>query len=218
MTKLGYTWYPKDWTNSEKVFELSLSDRGLYRELIDLAMQNDNKTEIKLSVWRRKWGASERKLKAILDKLLTLELIEVNGNELFIPSCEARLNLRRGGKKGGESSKPTPKHIPKPTPNQRERERERERESKIEIENIPAFSVFKKYAIEKKSDVDTEHLKLKYDAWIQNGWKDGNDKKIKNWKTKILHTLPHLKNIAKSDDKYKVNEDIRNNPDRLKFS
>mgnify|MGYP000521508741 CR=1 FL=1 len=35
MAKLGYTWYPKDWGNSDSVFELSLSERGLYREFID---------------------------------------------------------------------------------------------------------------------------------------------------------------------------------------
>jgi hypothetical protein len=47
MSKLGYTWYPKDWGNSDSVFELSLCERGLYREFIDFAMLNDNKTELK---------------------------------------------------------------------------------------------------------------------------------------------------------------------------
>ena len=46
MAKLGYTWYPKDWGNSDSVFELSLCERGLYREFIDFAMLNDNKTEL----------------------------------------------------------------------------------------------------------------------------------------------------------------------------
>jgi len=65
MAKLGYTWYPKDWGNSESVFELNLSERGLYRELIDLAMLNDNKTDIKLEVWSRKFAISVDELKAI---------------------------------------------------------------------------------------------------------------------------------------------------------
>jgi hypothetical protein len=114
MAKLGYTWYPKDWGNSESVFELNLSERGLYRELIDLAMLNDNKTEVKLDVWSRKFAVDIEALKSILGKLSILDLIKINGEKLFIPSCESRLNLVRGGSNGGKKSKPTPKPIVKP--------------------------------------------------------------------------------------------------------
>jgi len=114
MAKLGYTWYPKDWGNSESVFELNLSERGLYRELIDLAMLNDNKTEIKLDVWSRKFAIDIDGLNAIIDKLSKLNLIEIKKDILFIPSCESRLNLVRGGSNGGKKSKPTIKPITKP--------------------------------------------------------------------------------------------------------
>jgi len=114
MAKLGYTWYPKDWGNSESVFELNLSERGLYRELIDLAMLNDNKTEIKLEVWSRKFAIDVDGLKSILGKLSILNLIKIEGDNLFIPSCESRLNLVRGGSNGGKKSKPTVKPISKP--------------------------------------------------------------------------------------------------------
>jgi len=33
----------------------------------------------------------------------------------------------------------------------------------------------------------------KYEQWVSDGWKDGNDNEIKNWKTKLKNTLPHLK-------------------------
>jgi hypothetical protein len=36
-------------------------------------------------------------------------------------------------------------------------------------------------------------LKAKYEAWVENGWKDGFNEPIKNWKTKIKNTIPHLK-------------------------
>jgi len=77
MAKLGYTWYPKDWGNSESVFELNLTERGLYRELIDLAMLNDNKTEIKKDVWIRKFGVTIVEIDYILDKLNSLKLIQI---------------------------------------------------------------------------------------------------------------------------------------------
>lgn len=35
-------------------------------------------------------------------------------------------------------------------------------------------------------------LKSKYQQWLDNGWKDGHDKKIKNWKTKVQNTYPFL--------------------------
>ena len=38
----------------------------------------------------------------------------------------------------------------------------------------------------------------KYETWIDNGWKDGNGSKIKNWKLKFKNTLPYLKPIHKS--------------------
>ncbi len=115
MAKLGYTWYPKDWGNSESVFELSLSERGLYREFIDLAMLNDNTTEIKKDVWIRKFCVSKEDLEFILCKLISLNLIEFRENILFIPSCESRLKLVRGGSNGGKKSKPTTKPNIKPT-------------------------------------------------------------------------------------------------------
>lgn len=151
MAKLGYTWYPKDWGNSESVFELNLSERGLYRELIDLAMLNDNKTEIKLDMWCRKFAVDIDSLKSILSKLILLNLVKINqGNNseiLFIPSCESRLNLVRGGAKGGKNSKPVSKPTLKPMlkpfesleeknvkPIAKQREREREIENKINSE------------------------------------------------------------------------------------
>jgi hypothetical protein len=129
MAKLGYTWYPKDWNNSEAVFELNLTERGLYRELIDLAMLNDNKTISNISVWRRRWDATEEELKSILLKLSNLGLIEVEDQNIFIPSCESRLNLSRGGKKGGEK-KPTPKPVVKPTAKPTPKQK-KEKETKV---------------------------------------------------------------------------------------
>jgi hypothetical protein len=143
MAKLGYTWYPKDWGNSESVFEMTLSERGLYRELIDLAMLNNNETEIKHDVWSRKYAISVDELKLILDKLVALNVIKINGVHLFIPSCEPRLNLSRGGKSSKPTetslknlSKPTSEPISKPTSEQIERERERESKKKVKENNI----------------------------------------------------------------------------------
>jgi len=56
----------------------------------------------------------------------------------------------------------------------------------------PPFGDFKKYALENNPKVDLLNLELKYKAWIENNWRDGNNKKIINWKSKLLNTLPYL--------------------------
>ena len=73
-------------------------------------------------------------------------------------------------------------------PNKQEKEEVKEINN-----NIPNLNSFLSYAIEQKPNVDSEAVKLKYESWINNNWKDGNDKKIINWKTKLLNTLPFIK-------------------------
>ena len=168
MAKLGYTWYPKDWGNSDSVFELTLTERGLYRELIDMAMMNDNKTIVNIKTWSRKFGSTEKEIDLILNTLFRLNLIEIIDDYLIIPSCESRLNLSRGGKKGGEKSKPTQKPLKsldkknlKPTIKQREREIE----SKIEIENNV---VVDNIDINEKFENDFSDFKISYYVKSQN--------------------------------------------------
>lgn len=50
-------------------------------------------------------------------------------------------------------------------------------------------------------------LQAKYEAWKDNDWKDGHNKPIKNWKTKIKNTIPYLKPI----------QPIKNNENDKKF-
>lgn len=40
-----------------------------------------------------------------------------------------------------------------------------------------------------------DQVKLKFKAWTEADWYNGHGKKIKNWKTAILNTLPHFKPI-----------------------
>jgi len=58
--------------------------------------------------------------------------------------------------------------------------------------NIPAFEDFLNYALEKEPLLKHKAVRLKYDAWAVNGWKDGNDNKINNWKVKLINTIPYI--------------------------
>jgi hypothetical protein len=185
MAKLGYTWYPKDWGNSESVFELNLTERGLYRELIDLAMLNDNKTEVKLEVWSRKFAISSTDLFDIMSKLVALKLIELKENLLFIPSCESRLNLVRGGSKGGKKSKPTAKPTSKPF------------ESLEEKNEKPTSNQIEK---EIESKINSQFFN---ELLISESWIEVNAKNNKSTPDKVKQYLKRFNNnlIAQGDKK-----------------
>jgi len=69
--------------------------------------------------------------------------------------------------------------------------------------NTPIWIEFRDYALEKKPNVNIKDLHLKYQSWEANGWKDGHDKPIKNWKSKLLNTLPFIKEAtARPADEY----------------
>lgn len=60
---------------------------------------------------------------------------------------------------------------------------------------IPSVEEFVNYCISKQANVDPSHAKLKFDQWVENGWKDGYNKPIKVWKSKANGVIPHLKTI-----------------------
>jgi len=71
----------------------------------------------------------------------------------------------------------------------------KEKDSKVDnnkINKIPEFSEFLLFALEKEPLICEVDLKRKFDSWVVNDWKDGNDKKISNWKTKLLNTIKYI--------------------------
>jgi len=73
---------------------------------------------------------------------------------------------------------------------------EYEIEDKVEVKNkyeIPPFEVFLSHAKSKIENICEQSVKLKYDSWVENEWRDGNDKQIKNWKSKLTNTVQFLK-------------------------
>jgi len=76
----------------------------------------------------------------------------------------------------------------------KERKGKEIKEKKEEEEPPPSFEDFKTYALENNADIDLLALELKYKSWVENKWRDGNNKKILNWKSKLLNTIPYIKN------------------------
>lgn len=64
---------------------------------------------------------------------------------------------------------------------------------KNNTKKVPTFEEFKKYVQENDNSVNIQALEMKYKSWVENSWKDGYNKPIKNWKSKILNNLQFLK-------------------------
>lgn len=74
--------------------------------------------------------------------------------------------------------------------------------------NIPEFSEFLSEALRAKPNVSKQDLELKYKSWLANDWNDGNNKPIKNWKSKLLNTLPFIKENTATDQPTKKRNHI----------
>ena len=84
-----------------------------------------------------------------------------------------------------------------PTEQVEEKVEVKEKEKVKDIIYIPTWEEFLSYAKEKEPSVKVSALRNKFDAWLENGWKDGNDKKIVKWKVKLLQTMAYIEKEAK---------------------
>lgn len=109
MGNLGYTFYPKDFISDPVVLMMTPEERGVYRDLIDLAMINDNKISFTLPQLSKYCNAETE----LIERILELKA-EENDGIYSLPSCEKRIAIRdrnrTNGSKGGR-----PKRNPKET-------------------------------------------------------------------------------------------------------
>ena len=163
--KLGYTWYPKDFISDPDVMFMSSSERGVYRDLLDLAYTNDNQIKYSVEMLAKYTNSDVETVQRVLD--LKGKEIDVGWS---IPSCEKRLDLadknRKNGTKGGRPKTQTkPKQNPDVNPTvtetetqserQREREREREREKEIESECVNEITPAQNFSSYGKQPIET---------------------------------------------------------------
>lgn len=93
---------------------------------------------------------------------------------------------------------------------QEEEEVKVKEEVEVKEKLIPEFSEFLNYALEKEPLLDEKFVKLKYESWIENGWKNGNGNPIKNWKSNLLNTIPYIQKNQNGSNQQ------NNSADRLK--
>ncbi len=97
----------------------------------------------------------------------------------------------------------------------------------IDNTEIPTFEnvlIYISSYLQENNKQITDRLKMsvkaKFDSWIENDWKDGNNKKIINWKTKFKNSLDYMPaykelfdsiKIIKSTKQIEIEEQIKKN-------
>lgn len=143
---------------------------------------------LSLESWGKRWNWDKSKVRRFLNTLQTDNMIELKSDTITTQLTICNYESYQGERNADETRTKRKRNADETQTNLIE---ERKKENK-EI-HIPEYSEFLKYAISQVPNVIQLEVKLKYDSWVVNGWKDGNDKKIVNWKSKLNNTLPHLK-------------------------
>ena len=141
--KLGYTWYPKDFISDPEIMMMCPAQRGVYRDLIDLAYMNDNKIKYSIDQLCKYTGADEQLLQTVLNMKAKKE-----DGYWVIPSCDQRIKLaqksRENGKKGGRpKTQNKPKINPEQNPDKTQDERQRKRKRMHRRKRIDGDSKYK---------------------------------------------------------------------------
>ena len=189
-----------EWLTGDIVYE-SFEAQGLFINICALYWQRDGKLSVE---------DISKRYKTELYQTLTDRFFSVNDGFISISFLDEQLIdanhtskvNSENGKKGGRpklletlENKPTANRPLSEIKQRKEKKNNNKRKEK-EIE-IPSCESFVSFAVENKPKVDVSKVALKYSSWIANDWKDGNDNKINNWKSKLLNTLPYIDELKK---------------------
>lgn len=214
--------YVDDWMNNTKLKMCSPSAHGLMISIMCLMHKSDSYGVILL---KQKFKQNDSQIKNFalqiakttsfdlveiepnLTELLNENVLHITGNSLICNRMvkDADISLKRSkvGSEGGKSTQRNKKEFAKAKNEANPVIVNGIVSESVNDNEIPNWETFLLFAKEKESSVNVAALKNKYDAWVVNGWKDGNSNKIKNWKSKLLQTMPYI-NKDIEGQKFKV--------------
>ena len=198
--------YIGDWEKDCNV--LSLESEGAWLRIIFKMFSKGKQSSIKIPTksLQNLWRCSADKVQEILEDLIFNDICDIDVEGSFTEfTCrrfvkENKLSKTRSDarKKGYQKNKTTTK--PNQNKNKKLQNADNDNDNDNDIDNdIPNKKEFLNFAKSKVPNIDLEDVGLKYEAWKEGDWHTGGDKprKIKNWKTTLINTLPHLKKSTK---------------------
>lgn len=143
-----------------------------------------------IDTWAKRWGTNKSKARRFLKLLESDNMIELKSETKTTRLTVCNYEGYQLERNDNEPQMNRKRIANEPQVNSIE---EGKKDNKVKKDkNIPALEEFMNHGISKVPDVDRTHLRLKYESWVENGWKDGYNKPIKNWKSKLTNTVGHL--------------------------
>lgn len=134
-------------------------------------------------------GMSVREIRTCLERLKSTNEIAIKtnskGTEIQV------INYQKYQSTTNETTNERPTNDQQTTTNKNDKNDKEEKENKT----IPSIDDFVAYALERKSNINIENVKHKYEAWKLNGWKSQRGNKLSpilNWKSSLNNTIQYL--------------------------
>jgi hypothetical protein len=204
------------WINEKRKF-------SKYEAWLDILMNvnyEDNKVLIKgklyevkrgqsilsLDSWAKRWIWDKSAVRRFFNLLQKDSMIEIVSDNITTHLTICNYDSYQGQENADETQKKRKRNSKEiqMTPIKESKEEEENKEEK----KIPPFEEFFEYCKSKyiEEGKNPENFKTgwkrKYDSWVVNGWKDGFDNEIKNWKSKALNSMEHIKAEEPEKPKY----------------
>lgn len=197
----AFLFYPNDWLGG--TIGMTFEEKGAYIELLMMQFNRGHMTEHMIGqVVGQNWNTLKSKFIQDENGLWYNVRLEEEKNKRQAYT-ESRRNNKSGSNQYTKKEQKEGGHMTKHMIPHMENENEdvnkdiilNKKETKKIEKNIPSISEFSDYAKTIIQDFKSYEFSIenKYNAWIEAGWKDGNGKKIVNWKSKLNNTIPYLR-------------------------
>lgn len=206
---------PNQWENGN-IQMLTREDKGLFIDLCSMYWSRLGDVPEKLIIQKLCAGNAlaliplyDERIIEVIEGKIFIKFLSEQLNEFDDTSKQNSKNAIEGWEKRRKQKEESERNALALIPQSESdaiREEERREEKIIIHKQVPEISEFILFAKTEKPLIDEYSVKAKYEAWVSNGWKDGNNKKIVNWKTKLRNTLPYLK---ENNTKKEKNEQLR---------
>lgn len=182
-------------------------------------------SEVEFELIGGDFGVSVETIREVLDYCIKLEMLFVKDGFISSESLDERLTpvYEKRGKSKDNSKKQQREYGKFATNNTASNgisvaempqiKVNKSKVNEIELNNtnsekaIPPKEDFLKFVHERCVTVGEDYnfhkkgASIKYDAWVQNGWKDLKGNKIGNWKSKIVSNLQYFKSASTTSNK-----------------
>lgn len=195
----AFLFYPNDWLGG--TLGMTFEEKGAYIEILMMQFNRGHmKESMIIQVIGSNWDCIKSKF--IQDELGLWYNVRLESEQTKRKAySESRRNNKKGKNQYSNSTydRSYDQHMIGHMENENEDVNKdiilNKKETKKIEKNIPSISEFSDYAKTIIQDFKSYEFSIenKYNAWIEAGWKDGNGKKIVNWKSKLNNTIPYLR-------------------------